>query len=382
MPYTEQDYKPCMKRTVALKHACIYLNTLYNGGIERVMLNLAKTMVVRGIRVDLVVNFVGYSPMWKEVPDSVRLVNLDAKGFTSRISKLVKYLKAESPQVILSATHISNEVAALAGFVSNTGVRVVVSEHTSLSTELNDLPVINRRRMCIPILGKIAYRFAHSVVGVSEGVRKDAEKLFSLPLGKSRTIYNPIEPERILAQAAEPLDHPWFQAGAKPVVLGIGRLEKQKDFLNLLEAFSQVRKKVDAQLVVLGEGSQRQVLEARIRELGIAGEVWLAGFVANPFPFFQRASVFALSSAWEGLPTALIEALILGVPIVSTNCPSGPFEILEGGKYGTLVPVGDSAALARGIEDALSGHTPTVPNDAFLRYSLDAVLDQYIEAMA
>ena len=115
--------------------------------------------------------------------------------------------------------------------------------------------------------------------------------------------------------------------------------------------------------------------------MGLADEVWLAGFVANPFPYFKRASVFALSSAWEGLPTALIEALILGVPIVSTNCPSGPFEILEGGKYGTLVPVGDSGALARGIEKALSGHTPAVPNDAFLRYSVDAVLDQYIETM-
>src|SRR5262249_43075680 len=146
--------------------------------------------------------------------------------------------------------------------------------------------------------------------------------------------------------------HPWFRPSAPPVVLGAGRLHAQKDFPTLLRAFAQVRAKREARLMILGEAKcaeYRTELMALAAQLGIADDVMLPGFVANPFAYMARAAVFVLSSAWEGLPTVLIEALASGCPVVSTACPSGPREILENGKYGPLVPVGDDTALANAI---------------------------------
>lgn len=376
-----------MKDKSRLQHVSIYLNTFYNGGIERVMVSLAKAMVARGMQVDIVVNFVAFSPMLNELPDSITLVNLEANRFADRLPRLVRYIRSRRPQCIVSATHVSNELACLAKAFSMTGVRIVATEHTNLSTELKKLPATSLRRAGIPLFGKLTYRFVDNVVGVSDGVRKDAEKLFSVHPNKCRTIYNPIDAQQVLSLSQGPFDHPppddsWFQPEKKPVILAIGRLEEQKDFPTLLTAFAKVRAHADARLAILGEGSQRQALTARIHELGLDEHVWLAGFIANPYPYFKRASVFALSSAWEGLSMALIEALILGVPVVSTDCPSGPSEVLNDGEYGRLVPVKDSEALADGILQMLHGNVLKVPAEAISRYTVDSVLDQYLEVMS
>jgi glycosyltransferase involved in cell wall biosynthesis len=339
-------------------------------------------MIKRRIDVDFVVNLAGFSPMLKEVPVGVNFIDLGCTRFSSRLPSLVRYLRRNRPECVLSAGHFSNEIAILGKVFSTIKVRVVVSEHTSLYTELSSLPVASARRVAIPPICRFLYPFADGIVAVSNGVRGDSEKLFRLKAGACRTIYNPVDVGKILQLGEQPVDHPWFLSDGPPVVLGIGRLERQKDFINLLEAFAEVRKHVTARLVILGEGSQRTTLIAKVDELGLGDCVWLAGFVSNPYPYLKRASVFSLSSEWEGLPVALIEALAFGIPIVSTDCPSGPSEILASGKYGIMVPIKDSKALAQGIIKVLKGYRSNMPEDALAKYSVDAVLDQYLEVLS
>ena len=178
------------------------------------------------------------------------------------------------------------------------------------------------------------------------------------------------------------MDHPWFAPGSPPVVLGIGRLTTQKDFPTLLKAFAQVRAVRKARLMILGEGRDRQALEVLARELGVASDVDLPGFVLNPFPYMVRASLLVLSSAWEGLPGVLIEAMACGCPVVSTDCPSGPSEILDGGAYGPLVPVGDDGALAKAILSVLE--MPPDPERLRARaalFSVERATDQYLQVL-
>jgi glycosyltransferase involved in cell wall biosynthesis len=188
-----------------------------------------------------------------------------------------------------------------------------------------------------------------------------------------------------VAGAEEPLDHPWFAAGEPPVVLGVGRLVKQKDFPTLVRAFARVRERRPARLLLLGETKKprrRRRLEELTRELGVEKDVAIEGFVDNPLPYMKRAAVFALSSAWEGLPGALIEAMACGCPPVSTDCPGGSAEILDQGRFGPLVPVGDDAALAEAIVQQLE--RPTAPEllEARAReFAVDVAVDHYLEVL-
>jgi glycosyltransferase involved in cell wall biosynthesis len=164
-----------------------------------------------------------------------------------------------------------------------------------------------------------------------------------------RTVYNPVVTPELLAQAEAIAPHPWLQDGGPPVVLGVGRLVDQKGFATLLEAVARLRRERPLRLLVLGEGRRRGALERQARRLGLGADFALPGFAPNPFAYMARAGVFVLSSVYEGLPGVLIQALACGCPVVSTDCPDGPREILAGGEYGPLVPVGDAAALAAAI---------------------------------
>lgn len=363
------------------RHVAIYLHTFFNGGIERVMLSLAGVMVARGVKVDLVVNFVGFSPMWKDVPSSISVIDLGATRLRWRLPRLLRYIRTSKPDCILTATHLSHEIAILAKLLTGSKLRVVVSEHSSLSGEFkNSGPSL--RTHAILWLGRIMYRFADAIVSVSDGVSRDVQKLFLLKPDRCQTIYNPIDVQHIRALGEEPVEHPWFQPGAPPVIVAIGRLAKQKDIPTLLEAFAKVRKHDDVKLAILGEGSERKALTLKIEELGLAGHVWMPGFLSNPYPYLKRATLFALSSAWEGFAIAIAEALAFKLPVVSTDCPSGPAEILRGGEYGILVPVKDSDALADGITRILRGERKHVPDDALAPYTVEAVAEKYIEALS
>jgi glycosyltransferase involved in cell wall biosynthesis len=192
-----------------------------------------------------------------------------------------------------------------------------------------------------------------------------------------RVVYNPVVSQRMIGMSREPLDHPWFCPGAPPVVLAVGRLTPAKDYPLLIRAFAAARAEREMRLMILGDGEDRPQLEGLVAELGLNDCVALPGFVANPYNYMAKAAVFALSSMSEALPTGLIEALALGVPIVATDCPSGPREVLQEGRLGALVPVGDAEALARGILASLNRPRREAPTEAIRPYTMDYALDEY-----
>jgi glycosyltransferase involved in cell wall biosynthesis len=226
-----------------------------------------------------------------------------------------------------------------------------------------------------------SYPWADGIVAVSQGVADDLAQQIGIPRERIQVILNPIVTPELQRKAKAPLEHPWFSPGQPPVVLAVGRLHPQKDYPTLLEAFAQVRQARPARLLILGEGGERSRLEALIHQLGLEEDVSLPGFVENPFAYMSHASVFVLSSRWEGLPTVLIEALYCGAPLVATDCPSGPREILANGQYGRLVPVSDVRALAKAVEVTLDGDTPSPPPESWRPFELKTVVDQYTRLM-
>ena len=248
---------------------------------------------------------------------------------------------------LLAARETANLAAIWAAGVAGTSTRIVISVRNHLPSELAYRarggplflkPVIRRN-----------YRRADAWVTTSNGSADALSECADLPRREIVTIYSGVVNAELVRKAGEHVDHPWFQPNSPPVILSVGRLEMQKDFALLLRAFTRIREERRARLVVLGEGTLRADLEALARDLGIDSDLAMPGFVQNPFSWMARAAVLAVSSAWEGLSLVIIQALAVGCPVVSTNCRSGPAEILDGGAYGRLTPVGDSGALARAI---------------------------------
>jgi glycosyltransferase involved in cell wall biosynthesis len=352
----------------------IFAPDLVVGGAERSMLNLAAGLTARGHTVDLVLAR-AQGPFLVDVPRTVRLVDLRARRVLTSLAPLVHYLRRERPAALLSVLH-ANMIAVWARRLSGVPVRLVVSERNTLSSEAQGFRQDFRARL-MPHLVRRFYPWADCVVAVSQGVADDLVQIAKIPREHIRVIYNPIVTPRLREKAQAPLDHPWFAPGEPPVVLGVGRLSVQKDFITLIRAFEIVRRVRPTRLLILGEGEERPALERLVEQLDLVQDVSLPGFVANPCPYMSRAGVFVLSSRWEGLPGVLIEALYCGAPLVATDCPSGPREILADGRYGQLVPVGDAPALGEAIEAVLDGRNSRPPRESWQRFEQEIAVDQY-----
>jgi glycosyltransferase involved in cell wall biosynthesis len=392
------------------------LDNLSGGGAERVILNLASGFASAGCVVDLLVCKMK-GELWDRIPSNVNPVELGVTsslrgvataffidpgciapvlamfartarlpGTFKSLTAIVKYLKAHQPQALLSALPKSNINAVLAGRCCGGATRIAVGVHVNYSAQsrmdkkedelLDNYWLTLMRRY---------YPQADVVIAVSRGAEKDVSDYLGLPREWVTSVYNPIAtPDRRALCEAVP-DHPWFGADGAPVILGVGRFAAQKNFPLLLEAFARVRQQRDVRLVVLGGNASsdkqrclRQALLEQARRLGVEADFDMPGFVANPFAYLNRAAVFVLSSDHEGFGNVLVEALLCGCPVVSTDCPSGPAEILDNGKYGELVPVGD----ARSLADAIC-RTLDAPKDRdFLRarggeFSVEKAVDNY-----
>lgn len=356
----------------------LFLRTLGGGGAERAHINLARGLIDAGIEVDLVLSAGEGLELW-DIPPEVRIIDLKAPRVSASLPSSIRYLRQEKPVAIIPTLHYAIEVAIVAKYLAGVNTKVLVPEQNNLSREVKYHEKKFHRRL-IPWFVRGLYPFADAIVGVSQGVAKDLAQLTGLPLERIHVIYNPAVPE-LLEKAQEPIEHPWFVPGSPPVILSVGRLEDQKDYPTLIRAFAKVRAVCNARLMILGWGPDRPELEALVAELGLTADVEMPGFVKNPFPYMKQAAVFALSSRWEGMPNVIIEALTIGTPVVSTNCESGPTEILDGGKYGELVPVGDSQALANAILKVLSGDVKSVSSDCLNRFNLKSVTQQYLQAL-
>jgi glycosyltransferase involved in cell wall biosynthesis len=352
-----------------------YLPSLCGGGAERVIVNLAQGITDRGTRVDLVVA-AAEGALLDQLPPAVRLVDLRASRVLRSLTPLAGYLRRERPRVLVSSMGHANLVALWAARLAGRVTPVIVTEHNTLSQETRQERRLAGRLW--PHLLRTFYPWAARIVAVSRGAADDLASTSGLSRHQVEVIYNPVITPTMMALARQAPDHPWFAPGQPPVILGAGRLTRQKDFFTLVRAFAEVRRRRPGRLVILGEGEDRPALEALARELGLADDVALPGFQQNALAYMAGSAVFVLSSAWEGLPTVLIEALAAGTRVVSTDCPSGPREILQGGRLGALVPVGDAAALAAAMLEALERPAGAVPLEALTPFTRDAAVDHYL----
>ena len=356
-----------------------FLPSLFGGGAQRVMANLANGLAGRGCRVDMVL-IKAEGPYLAELAKEIRVRDLRSWRTLTSVLPLVRYLRSERPDVLLSALGHANVAALLARRLARVSTRVIPTIHLSPSEH-----TVNARRRKVSIvhaMTKWCYPWADAIVAVSRGTADDVVQTTGVPPQLVRAIYNPvIFPEMQELAKADP-QHPYFGPGQPGVILGMGRLQPEKDFPTLIRAFALLRKEHDLRLLILGEGEERSRLEQLVEELGLTANVSLPGFVKNPFACLARSSLFVLSSGWEALPTVLIEALALGVPVVSTNCRNGPDEILNHGQYGRLVPVGDVEALANAVREALSEPPSKVPWHALRPFTFNAAVDEYIKLIA
>lgn len=360
-------------------HIAMIFHSFDGGGKERVFLDLADYYVQRGYRVDLVVGVKKGAFLGRATRIGARIVDLGGSRFRYVFPKMVDYLRRERPSVVLSGlTHV-NLVTVLAVRLSGAGSRVVISERSILSKSIEYSPYW-WERLILPFV-RMIYPLADQTICISKGVAEDLNKLLKLDKSKVKVIYNPISLEEIDRMALEKLTDDYFNVDI-PVILGVGRLEDSKDFRTLIRAFSLVRRQRPARLVILGEGSQRRVLQGLIDELQVSEDGRLMGFVANPISYMQHAKVFVLPSLYEGFGRVIIEALAVGTPVVATDCPSGPREILEDGKYGTLVPVQNPERLAEAICTTLDHPLPAkLLRERAEDFDINKLAIEYLETM-
>lgn len=357
-------------------HVSFFLPNLNDGGAEKVLTTLANELARLGVRVDFVlVKASGVN--LKSLSGEVQVVDLGSANTYFSLVKLIRYFQQRRPDVFVSSLDLTNLIAIIARSIS--GVR------TRLLIRIENMVSIQKRALWKKSLEKkllfLLYPLADGVIAVSKNVADDIVAYAGVSPLKIYTIYNPVITPELLAKSKVELVHPWFQANSAPVILGVGRLTEQKDFKTLIIAFATLRQELDVRLIILGEGGQRPELESLIKKLGIDHDVDLHGYVENPYPYMKHASVFVLSSAWEGLPTVLIEALACGCPVVSTDCPGGIREILADGKYGELVPVGNSQAMTEAIRQVIMNGNSAVASVWLDQFSLAQIVEHSMDVL-
>jgi len=357
----------------------IFLPDLSGGGAEQVLLMLSREFVSEGHSIDMILAR-AKGEFIEKIPDCVNVIifNKNTSSFPSALFglislfSLVKYLRNNKPDCLLSSLTGANVIAILASILCKPK-KLVLREANTISNLAGRYPVS---------LIKLLYRRADHVIAISKGVADDLCNHLKVPAEKTTVIYNPINIDYVRELSLQDPEHPWFSSSqCPPVILGCGRLTEQKDFSTLIKAFSLVLKKMDARLIILGEGSQRLALESLISSLGLLNTVSLPGFIKNPYCYMTRSHVFVLSSRWEGLGNVLIESLMLGTPVVSTDCPSGPAEILEDGKFGHLVPVNNAEEMAEAIIAVLENKGSRKALTKGSKFSLLNITSQYLELM-
>lgn len=350
------------------------------GGMGKMRIHLVNELVARGYRVDLVL---GKRQSAYSIPidERVRVIHIGTSHTVFGAPRLACYLRANRPRVMLTQRHRVNVLAWRARRMARVATRLFASSETHESNALAELPAAKRSSRLHQIKHYVARN--DGIIAISQGVAEDFAGLTGRPLESIDIVPNPIIEYDVDARAAEAVDHPWFNEPSRPVIVSAGRLSTAKNFPMLLRAFAAARDELDARLVIFGAGPEQDKLRQLARELGIESFFDLPGFVDNLYAYFARSSLFVLSSRLEGLSNVLVEAMAVGTPIVATDCPTGPAEVLEGGRLGTLVPVDDVDSMSAAIRSTLA--SPPDPSalreTARKRYSVEHSTSQYVRVL-
>lgn len=361
------------------KKIAFFVSSFFDGiGVNTV--RLAKSFHKEGYNVDLLIT--GTERKYIDIESTtINVIEFNCTGVYKTIPQLIQYMKRAQPEAIISGGEAPNLTLILTNLFlfKRIKTKIIVSIRTHLSTQYSHRKS-NMKSMMLKYLGKILYRFADQIVAVSKGVAADVSQLFGVDRESVKVIYNPIVEKNGLINSdnEEELLHPWINEGNSNIILGVGRLVPQKNFQLLINAFAIVRESINAKLIIVGEGSERELLEGEIQDLGLKGYIDLVGYQSNPYTYMKNADVFVLSSEWEGFGNVIVEAMICGTKVVSTDCPSGPSEILDSGKYGFLVERNNSRKLADAILTSLKSELDS--EDIITRanyFSVENTMEEY-----
>lgn len=360
-------------------HLAFFTPSLSTGGTGKMRVHLTQQLVRRGVKIDLLLGE-AQSPYTVALDPNVRVIEIGTTNAIWSLPRLIYYLRRERPAAMITDRLRLNVAALRSRRLACVPTRICTSVHIPLSHKLETLSAAKRKSELAAI--HRFYPLNDSIVAVSRGVAQDLIHNLLVPAERVRVVYNPVITDEILALTHERLDHPWFDSSDIPVILGAGRFRKQKDFPTLIRAFAELRREKACRLMILGQGKEQPRLESLAAELGILEDFALPGFVTNPYKYMARANLFVLSSAWEGFGNVLAEALAVGVPVVSTDCRYGPREVLQDGRYGPLVPVGDVGALAAAMQATLDNPLPAnLLQSAATPYTAEASAEGYLNAL-
>lgn len=354
------------------------------GGVSRIFRTLAAGLADAGLRVDLVVNGRVASERRSAIPPNVALVELGASGLLGAFKPLVAYLRSARPGALVSAMDHPNALAAVAARFADPRPQVICTTHNPISVKLAEHYEWTNR-LIVPVLLHTAHPLADAFVAPAEALAEDLVGCLPRRMaGRVHAIANPVVTTDLIERSQQAANHPWAERDREgvPLLVSAGRLTTQKDHSTLLRALARVLRVRNVRLLILGEGELRGGLESQARSLGIDRSVKFLGNVDNPLPLMRAADAFVLSSRWEGLPTVLIESLAVGTPAVSTDCPTGPAEILDRGRFGRLVKIGDDAAMAEAILATLSA--PSSPESLIERsrlYGVERAVRSYLQLL-
>lgn len=364
----------------AKRRLAIFVSFSGTGGVERVTLNLLQGLSMQAdIEVDLLLVVARRGTPPKIPWPHIRVIDLGVRHSQMAIPALRRYLQKERPDVLMVAKDRAIRTAIIAHGLAASKTRLVGQLHMNMQGFLKGKSFWTRWMRLMPM--RTLFPRLSLIIGVSEGVREDALEITGMPPEKVKAIRNPVITPELSSAAQPPPDHPWF-ADEVPLILGVGRLTPEKDFPTLIRAFARLIETQKARLLLLGEGPLEVSLRAEVLALGVEDFVDFLGYRSNPFPFMKYADLLVMSSAWEGSGNVLVEAMALGTPVVSTDCPFGPSETLAGGKYGPLVPVGDWVALAKAMKDTLEHPLPPeVLKAAVAEFEIGYSAKRYIEVL-
>ena len=357
------------------KIIALFIPSFAGGGAEKMMVRLANELTSRNYKVFILVNR-NEGPYIELVNEKITTIQLHQNKVFSLIY-LIKFLYSYKPKTLISALFNCNILSIVANVFYLKKAKVIITERNYMGQGNN---TAQYKLFCIELIKKTLYRFADKAVGISNGITKLLRGKYGVKFNKSNTIHNPVFSPDIIPMSQEEVEDDWLLDPKVKVIISVGRLMPVKDYITLLQAYKNLNENINIKLMILGEGPERKRIENFIEKNKLSSSVKLKGFVTNPYKYIRHADLFALSSKSEGFGNVLVEALALGIPIVCTDCPTGPKDIIGNNKYGILVPVNSQDALSSAMKKILNKELVFVKETLQKRaedFSVEVIVDSY-----